>query len=380
VISLYLHFPFCLQKCRYCAFNSIPLPLGEDGSSLVTRYLCSLRKELVFYASLCQGETLTSVYCGGGTPTLLPAESIAEVLAVCRRHFLCSEDLEITVEANPGTVSLESLAVLKRAGVNRISLGVQSFCQEELDLLGRAHSVADVYTAWEAARLVGFDNINLDLIYALPGQTIFDWRYNLCSALKLHSDHLSIYGLALEEGTPLFHDMAAGIYLPCREEDELAMWEETSSVTAAAGYVRYEISNYAQPGKECRHNISYWKNTPYLGLGAGAHGFFAGVRYANDADLYSYMAKVEQDQLPRAWEEDQTPEQERVDTVIMGLRLTAGLSRKEFQNRFGCPFEDFYGDQLLFLVQEGLMGVSEDFIYLTEQGRLLANYVLAHFV
>lgn len=380
MIALYLHFPFCLRKCHYCAFNSFPLPLGEMGRSLTVRYLQSLKKEIGLYASLYQGETLTSIYCGGGTPTLLPAEAIASVIALCRCHFSCSEDLEITVEANPGTVSQESLAALKKAGVSRISLGVQSFSQEELGLLGRIHGIAEIYNAWEAARLAGFDNINLDLIYALPGQTLSAWRDNLRCALALHPEHLSIYGLSLEEGTPLSQDIAAGRYFPCGEEEQVAMWEETEKSTAVAGYTRYEISNYAQPGKECRHNLTYWENTPYLGLGAGAHGFFAKVRYANETDLYTYMKRVDQNQLPRAWEEQQTLEQERIDTVIMGLRLTRGLTRKGFQERFGRPFEDFYGEELSFLVQEGLMGISEDAIYLTGRGRLLANYVLAHFV
>lgn len=380
MIALYLHFPFCLRKCRYCAFNSLPLPAGKEGESLAARYLTALEREIVLYASLCRGETLSSIYLGGGTPTLLPAEFLSRVFAACRRHFLLSGDIEITVEANPGTLSPEKLTALREAGANRLSIGAQSFHQEELELLGRAHGADGIYAACDAARTAGFENINLDLIYALPGQTLSRWKENLGSALALSPEHLSIYGLSLEEGTPLTRDVAAGKLVLCGEEEQVAMWEETARATAAAGYVRYEISNYARPGRECRHNITYWENTPYLGLGAGAHGFWGRVRYANEVDVYRYVDLLERRQFPRSWEEQQTPRQERTDTVIMGLRLTRGLSRRKFAERFGSPFEYFYGEELFSLVCEGLMGMSEEAIYLTERGRLLANYVLAHFV
>lgn len=380
MIALYLHFPFCLRKCRYCAFNSSPLPAGEEGKSLAAGYVAALEREIALYAPLCRGEALGSIYLGGGTPTLLPAELLSRVLAACRRHFLWAEDIEITVEANPGTLSPEKLNALKEAGANRLSIGAQSFHQDELELLGRAHQVAETEAAYDAARAAGFENINLDLIYALPGQTLSRWQENLRRALLLSPEHLSVYGLSLEEGTPLALDAAAGKIVPCGEKEQVAMWKETAAATAAAGYGRYEISNYARPGRECRHNICYWENRPYLGLGAGAHGFWKRVRYANEADVCRYVELLEQGRFPRALEEHQTPEQERTDTVIMGLRLTRGLSRRKFAERFGCSFEELYGDELAALIDEGLMEMSEEAVYLTERGRLLANYVLAYFV
>lgn len=291
-----------------------------------------------------------------------------------------SDNVEITVEANPGTVTLEKLKDLRKAGVNRLSLGAQSFHTGELELLGRTHNVTEIGEAYEAARAAGFDNINLDLIYALPGQKLVSWEYNLERALRFSPEHLSIYGLSLDEGTPLAKDIESGRIIACSEEMQVAMWEETSRQVAAAGYVRYEISNYAKPGRECRHNITYWKNTPYLGLGAGAQGYYKKVRYANETDLQIYIEKVCSGEPPRVFEEHQSLKDECIDTIIMGLRLTKGLSRKGFQQRFGHPFENFYKKELSFMVAEGLMGVSEETIYLTDRGRLLANYVLSHFV
>lgn len=377
--ALYLHFPFCLQKCRYCSFNSLPLPHDDQGK-LAESYIQALEMEILLYAAKDNKLELSSIYCGGGTPTVFSVDSLCRVLSRCRSCFWLSDNVEITVEANPGTVTLEKLKDLRKAGVNRLSLGAQSFHTGELELLGRTHNVTEIGEAYEAARAAGFDNINLDLIYALPGQKLVSWEYNLERALRFSPEHLSIYGLSLDEGTPLAKDIESGRIIACSEEMQVAMWEETSRQVAAAGYVRYEISNYAKPGRECRHNITYWKNTPYLGLGAGAQGYYKKVRYANETDLQIYIEKVCSGEPPRVFEEHQSFKDECIDTIIMGLRLTKGLSRKGFQQRFGHPFENFYKKELSFMVAEGLMGVSEETIYLTDRGRLLANYVLSHFV
>lgn len=221
------------------------------------------------------------------------------------------------MEANPGTVTLEKLQDLRRAGVNRLSLGAQSFLPGELELLGRTHSAVKIVEAYEAARAAGFDNINLDLIYALPGQNLASWRHNLEQALMLSPEHLSIYGLSLEEGTPLAREIKSGKLEACSEEMQIAMWEETAQQVISAGYVRYEISNYARPGRECRHNITYWKNTPYLGLGAAAQGCFEKVRYANESDLQRYLERVLSGELPRVFEEHQSQRDELIDTIII---------------------------------------------------------------
>lgn len=377
--ALYLHFPFCLQKCRYCSFNSIPLPQDDQGR-LAASYIHALEMEITLYADRYRNVELSSIYFGGGTPTVCSVDSLCGVLAHCSSCFHLSDNVEITVEANPGTVSLEKLNDLRKAGVNRLSLGAQSFHLRELELLGRIHNVKEIGEAYEAARAAGFDNINLDLIYALPGQELASWKSNLEQAIRLSPEHLSIYGLSVEDYTPLAKDIECGRITACSEDIQVAMWEETARQVAAAGYVRYEISNYAKPGRECRHNITYWENTPYLGLGAGAHGYFERVRYANESDLQVYMERVWSREFPRVFEEEQSLKDERIDTIIMGFRLTRGLSRQGFQQRFGYPFEDIYKKELSVMVEEGLMGVSEDAIFLTDRGRLLANYVLSHFI
>jgi oxygen-independent coproporphyrinogen-3 oxidase len=313
------------------------------------------------------------------------------------------------VEANPATVTRAGLAELRQAGVNRLSLGVQSFAASDLQLLGRAHGVSDIYAACRDARAAGFHNLNLDLIYALPGQTAAGWRENLERALDLDPRHLSVYGLKLEPGTPLAEDVSAGRLQECGEEEQLAMWHETQRLTSAAGFERYEISNYARPGRESRHNLAYWLNQPYLALGTGASGYlrsetrgqkqekdlnavidstqifypasdFRSIRYTNHEEVNNYIAAVARGELPRAWEEHQSSEQERADTVMMGLRLTAGLGRAAFEARFGHTFEFFYGEQLVNMKRDGLMGESEEAVFLTERGLLLSNYALAEFI
>lgn len=384
-IALYLHFPFCLQKCRYCSFNSLSLSqivAHVERQELIDRYLKALQTEISYYAEFAADHNweLSSIYCGGGTPTVLSADSLSQVLSCCSRHFSCSADLEITVEANPGTVTLDKLKDLRKAGVNRLSLGAQSFNLEELKLLGRIHQTGEIFESYDAAREAGFDNINLDLIYGLPRQSLAAWSDTLREAFRLSPEHLSVYGLSLEASTPLAQDIEEGKLELASEDIQIAMWEKTAKDMAAAGYVRYEISNYAQPGRECRHNITYWENRPYLGVGAGAHGYLGKLRYADESDLQIYMERVEGGEFPRVFEERQSELDERLYTIIMGLRLTKGLSRQCFTMRFGRPFESFYGQELSLLVDEGLMGSSEDAIFLTESGRLLADYVLSHFV
>ncbi len=379
-LAVYIHVPFCVRKCRYCAFYSLPLEGRSEASALMERYLEALRLEIAAAAALAAGKTVATVYFGGGTPTLLGSPVLASLLEEIAGSFSCAAELEITVEANPGTVTPEGLKELREAGVNRLSLGAQSFSPEELAVLGRAHGREEIYSAFFAAREAGFENISLDLIYGIPGQSLDGWRSNLERAVELSPEHISVYGLSLEEGTPLAQDVARGEIQTCSEELQVAMWETAGGLLKAAGYERYEIANFARSGRECRHNLAYWLNQPYIGLGPAAHGYFEGVRYANHADLRRYIASSLAGELPRAWEEPQTPERELSDTVIMGLRLVRGISRSAFLQRFGCSFEEVFGRELAFLKDEGLIAEDEDRIFLTERGRLLANSVLAYFV
>jgi oxygen-independent coproporphyrinogen-3 oxidase len=378
--ALYLHIPFCVHKCSYCAFNSIPLPPGEDGVLLVTRFLWALRKEISLYADLLGRREITSIYFGGGTPTVLSPGDLNMVFELCAKSFALSQEVEITIEANPGTVDRAALKELRNIGFNRISLGAQSFQPAELELLGRIHGVREIYSSFEDSRSAGFENINLDLLYGIPGQSLERWRNTLEQALSLQPEHLSVYGLTFEEGTPLARDIASGRLQPCSEEEEVEMWEEAEELLSREGYQRYEISNYALPGRECRHNLTYWFNLSYLGLGPGAHGYLEKTRYANHQDLVTYITVVAQGKLPRAWEEHQTPEQERLDTIIMGMRLKKGLSRKVFQQRFQISLDQLYGAQLEELKKQGLIDDDGENVFLTNRGRLLANYVLVHFI
>jgi oxygen-independent coproporphyrinogen-3 oxidase len=460
MLALYLHIPFCQSKCHYCAFNSRPLPAGGEGAALLHGYLEALRRELQLTAQNQTSDSsrqssgkkgigsanasqrltaagarpakagtparlpaseqgrLSSIYFGGGTPTILDASYLNSLLALSKSFFQWDDSIEITVEANPATVTRAGLAELRQAGVNRLSLGAQSFRPSELQLLGRIHGASDIDAACRDARAAGFTNLNLDLIYGLPGQTPDGWRENLQRALDLGLEHLSAYGLKLEVGTPLAEDVAAGKLPECGEDQQVEMWYETQRLVSAAGLERYEISNYARPGRESRHNLAYWLNLSYLGLGAGASGHVPAmraqesvvsspesgarrrnwrnqsqpesdgrpttddqmVRYTNHEDAARYIASVERGELPRAWKELQTSEQERADTVMMGLRLTGGLERKAFEERFGDPFEFFYGSQLDLMERDGLMGESAESVFLTERGLLLSNYVLAHFI
>lgn len=380
LFSLYVHIPLCLKKCRYCAFNSFAILPGMGREALIVPYLQALVKELDLVASALKEYELKTIYFGGGTPTILSPQDLRFVLEACRRNFNWNGGIEITIEANPGTVSPLKLKELRCTGINRISLGAQSFRTAELKLLGRIHSVADIYSAFEGARSAGFENINLDLIYGIPGQEVEVWRNNLNTAIALNPEHLSVYGLSLEEGTPLADDVEKGRLTPCDEETQVAMWKETSRLLREAGYERYEIANFARPGYMCCHNLTYWMNEPYLGVGAGAHGFIEGVRYANCADLREYMELLKENRLPRSWEERQTIEQERKDTVIMGLRLVRGISCSAFRERFGASFEEIYSQEIASLEEQGLLEWEGDFVFLTDRGRLLANHVLACFV
>lgn len=379
-LAVYIHVPFCMRKCRYCAFYSLPLEGRSEARALIQRYLEALRMEIAMAAALAAGRAVATIYFGGGTPTVLSSSLLASLLREIAGSFVCADELEVTVEVNPGTVTPTGLRELREAGVNRLSLGVQSFSPEELALLGRSHGKEEICSAFFAAREAGFENISLDLIYGIPGQSLDSWRSNLEKAVELNPEHISVYGLSLEEGTPLAQDVARGELQPCSEELQLAMWETTERLLKASGYERYEIANFARSGWECRHNLTYWLNQPYLGLGPAAHGYFDGVRYANHADLEEYIASSLAGKLPRAWEEQQTPERERSDTVIMGLRLVRGISRSAFLQRFGCSFEEVFERELAFLRREGLIAEDEEHIFLTERGRLLANCVLAHFV
>ncbi len=385
--SLYLHIPFCRHRCAYCDFNTYA---GLDH--LRAAYVQALVAE-VRWAGEAAGRRLPvhSVYFGGGTPSLLTPEQIEQVLLAVEAVFALADDAEITLEANPGTVDEPYLRTLRRLGVNRLSLGVQSAHPEELRLLERIHDYPTVTRTVAAARRAGFDNLNLDLIFGLPGQPLSRWQRTLDLVLALHPEHLSLYALTLEHGTPMAAWVARGL-LPAPDEDVVAtMYEWAMDRLEAAGYVQYEISNWARPGYLCRHNLQYWRNLPYLGLGAGAHGWAAGVRTVNVRAPAAYIQRLRAGEVTGPF--PRTPatvearpvgrREEMGETMMMGLRLTQeGVSRQAFVARFGQPLEAVYGEEIAELVRLGLLMWTADGarLRLTRRGRLLGNVVFAAFV
>ncbi|MBL7200803.1 MAG: radical SAM family heme chaperone HemW [Anaerolineae bacterium] len=388
-IGLYVHIPFCRAKCAYCDFNSYA---GREA--LYTSYLAALRQETILVQGLlAEGEgaraaadrapfpRAATLYVGGGTPTALPASDLAALVVEAREAFSLSDDAEVTVEANPGTVDRGGLRALLGSGVNRLSLGVQSFDDRLLRLLGRIHTAREARTAANDARQAGFENLSLDLMLGLPRQTMESWQESVWRALELGPGHLSLYALAVEEGTPLAARIEAG-HLPPPDDDLAAdMYEWAEDTLARAGYVHYEISNWALPGHACRHNLTYWRNEPYLGLGAGAHSWWNGRRWANHPAPEAYVASLQAGRPPEAEGEAIDRRLELGETMMMGLRLLEeGVSFARFQRRFGVPMDDVYAAETADLVERGLLERTTDRVRLTRRGHLLGNQVFVRFL
>ncbi|OGC22919.1 hypothetical protein A2291_00165 [candidate division WOR-1 bacterium RIFOXYB2_FULL_42_35] len=366
VISLYIHLPFCKKKCNYCDFVSYA---GKED--LIDEYVESLCKEI----KTAGPQDYQTIYFGGGTPTLLSPKHFDKVLKTLTHLHKTppplpegegkkENDIEISIETNPGTADKAKLKVLRELGINRLSIGAQSFNNQHLKTLGRIHSAEDIIRFYNDARSAGFENINLDLIFALPGQTLAEWQADIQTALKLKPEHLSVYNLQIEEGTP-FHLKRSTLNLP-QEDLELAMYEDTIESLTSAGFKHYEISNFSKPGFECKHNLFYWRNGNYLGVGAGAHSHVDGQRWANPNSIENYIHD------PRPSPQDQSsPLIFRQETIFMGLRLLDGLEIEKFKG-FEQEVADSIGDNLLTK--------DKDNYKLTRKGLYLANLVFERFV
>jgi oxygen-independent coproporphyrinogen-3 oxidase len=369
-IALYIHVPFCRRKCRYCSFVSFA---GREVS--IPAYVSALKTELY---RCSRQETVTSIYIGGGTPSLLDVKQIADILNSVSSFFTLSKGAEISIEANPGTVDQSYLSGLRSLGVNRLSLGVQSFDDAELTLLGRIHTSAEAVAAVRAGRRAGFDNLNLDLIYGLPGQGIAAWRRDIEAAVSLAPEHLSLYALTLEEDVPMLRDIAAG-RLPASDPDTAAdQYELAEDFLAAHGYRHYEISNWSLPGRQCLHNLVYWQNRPYLGVGVAAHSCLDGHRSANTASLERYLDGGLSD--IKELDEEIGPELELAESVILGLRLSDGIRVDDVSRRFGKNILTFYRPRIQEMEDCGLLELAGDNLRLTNRGRLLSNEVFWRFL
>ncbi len=387
-IALYVHLPFCEHRCSYCDFNAFA---GLDH--LIGPYVRALRTELALWAPHFAGFRVRSVYFGGGTPSRVPPELIGDILADVREEYRLARNAEITTEANPSSAEAARFHELRRLGITRISIGAQSFHDDELHVLERTHSAAEAEAAVRAAADAGFANVSVDLMFGLPGQDLQRWRENLERALSLPIAHLSCYALTVEEATPLAARVRSGRVAPPDDDLQAEMWDEADHVAGSAGLRRYEISNWARPGHECRHNLVYWRAEPYLGVGAGAHGYAFGVRFADEPSPQRYIAALAADHraerlapgLPLAmpqvarWER-QPPDREAADALWLGLRRARGVDTHEYARRFGRAalarfVEDFAECEAL-----GLLAREGCWIRLTRRGTLLANEVLSRFV
>jgi oxygen-independent coproporphyrinogen-3 oxidase len=370
-LAVYVHIPFCTVKCGYCDFNAY-----AGMHNLAGRYAAALVAEVDSWAGVLAGRHISSVFFGGGTPSEVPAAHIARVLESLARRAPLLPGAEVSLEANPGTVSLEQLCGLRLAGVTRLSLGAQSFDPAELAFLDRIHSPEASAAAVRLAREAGFESVSLDLIFGLPGQTPAQWERSLQQAIALAPDHVSIYALTVEEGTPLERRVRSGEVAPLDPDTVAEQYELATDVLARAGFEQYEISNWARPGHQSQHNRAYWTDREYLGVGAGAHGYLGGERYENAAHPRAYIEAVNRGGSAVARREPRDTLVEMGDWLSLRLRLLEGFGSREFEARFGTPLTSVVGEALDRCRAAGLMESSEP-IRLTRAGRLLHGEVAA---
>ena len=380
-LSLYLHIPFCTAKCGYCDFNSY-----EGLDHLVPDYTPALVRELELWAPAARSHRVETVFLGGGTPSLTSLDDMETIVRGLRDQYDVAPDTEWTLEANPTELTQEHLEGLRALGINRLSIGVQSLHDDELELLDRQHSAERAIEGVHAARAAGFDNVNMDLIFGLIDQPLERWQGTLERAIALAPEHLSCYALTVEPGTLLYYQVQKGM-LPEPDPDVVAeQYEWTRDRLARAGYEQYEISNWARPGHACRHNLVYWRAEPYIGVGAGAHSFFAGQRLANVDSPQRYVELVNASHEERAATGGgtlqqiaggETPDDAtlRADALILGLRLLEGVSRLEYADRFGEPPEAAFGEAIERHFRTGLLEDRDGRLRLTPRGLLLANEV-----
>lgn len=375
-LELYIHIPFCARKCAYCDFLSFPAP-----ERAWRQYMDKLVEEICGQSASYEGYQVTTVFVGGGTPSILPPELMEELFAVLRMQFDIAEDAEITIEANPGTLTMEKLEVYRQSGVNRLSLGLQSADDAELRTLGRIHSYDDFLKSYQRARQAGFININVDLMSALPGQSVRSWRNTLRKVLMLKPEHISAYSLIIEEGTPFF-DLYGNDPGGLPDEDaDREMYHLTKEMLADHGYGRYEISNYAKKGRECRHNVGYWTGVEYLGLGLGASSYTHGYRYHNVQDMGEYLS-LDLTEAGAAARDIQrlSLEDKMEEFMFLGLRMMKGVSGSEFLERFGQNMWNVYGKVFEKLEKQGLIEVNMPCVRLTELGIDVSNMVFSQFL
>ncbi len=372
VISVYIHIPFCVKKCAYCDFASF-----SGCMQRMDAYVDAVCREIRAQAAFFGKRRVKTVFLGGGTPTLMTGQQMSRVMDALRAHFYIEETAEISMEGNPGTLTAQRLDAYRKAGVNRLSIGVQSMDDGLLAAIGRIHTSAQAAQAVHMAREAGFENLNLDLMFGLPGQKPEHWKETLRAALALAPEHLSCYSLILEEGTPLFDSVQAESCAPLPDEDEMDEMDAiTRQLLETAGYVRYEVSNWAKPGRQCRHNIVYWACEDYLGIGAAAHGEMDGVRFEHTADMEEYIKICEKPACLNRPEGKNSREDRMFERVMMGLRMVEGMDARRFARDFGLPPQAVWKNTTAQMVHAGLMVQTQERLALTPRGMDVMNGVL----
>lgn len=373
--SLYVHIPFCESKCSYCDFLSFPLSSNKDKE----RYIETLEKEMNLL-KIKNSTPLKSIFFGGGTPTCLSGDLFYRLIESIKKNYLINTQTEITTEANPETVDYTKLCKLKNAGINRISFGVQTFDEKLLKRIGRIHSVQTIYDSFDSARKAKFRNISLDLMYGLPGQDLKQWEHTLLETLSLEAEHISLYQLKIEKTTPLGRELLEGKIEVYDDEIALEMYKMARKLLASRGYKQYEISNFAKPGFECKHNKTYWLNKPYLGIGLGACSYLPPIRKTNIGGLEEYFKNLQEKKLPLTEDDLHNENIEMSETVFMGLRLTEGVDLKEFERRFKKKIQVVFKDALDKCLPLALIEIKEGKMRLTDKGLYIGNLVFEEFL
>lgn len=375
MLGLYIHIPFCVSKCNYCDFNSFKL-----NKELKDRYIKDLKKEMILYKDEFREKEITSIFLGGGTPSILESEEIREIFFYIKSNFNIKKDAEITIECNPGTLSKEKLITMKDLGINRLSIGLQATQESHLRYIGRIHTYEEFVKNYKEALDIGFKNINIDLMYALPNQNFDEWKDSLEKIVKLNPSHISAYSLILEEGTKL-HDMYEKNEFEMIDEDtDIKMYNYTINYLKDNGYNQYEISNYSKIGFECNHNILYWKCNHYIGLGPGASGYINNYRYNNLESLNDYHEKLLNNEKPIDFIDELTIEDKIQEKIFMGLRMNEGIKFIEFKDEFDLDFKLRFKDVLKRLKENKLIIEDEFGIKLTQDGREISNSVFIEFM
>lgn len=375
--GIYLHIPFCAARCHYCNFAT-----GGYEAELAERYVQALLTEIANadFSQRAAMRAVDTLYFGGGTPTTLSIEQFDRIITLCRKQFAFASDTEITAEANPGSVSLEYLKDLRALGVNRLSFGVQSFADDELQMIGRVHDAQASRNAIQLARQAGFDNVSLDLIAGLPEQLATTWQRNLQEAFALAPEHLSVYLLELYQDAPLLHRIKRGELRAIDEDLTVAMYYALVDEAEKHSYAHYELSNWARPGYESRHNLKYWTGAPYWAFGVSAAGYDGQTRWSNTRNIHEYLAKLESGASPIAEVTELDDEDRQSEHLFLRLRLQDGVNLREHQARFGVNVRERYHEDLARLDEAGLIEWHDETLKISRQGYVLANEVFAAFV